>query len=113
MCYVSLFPDLKSKFSCIAYLLNWPYNNRLSSSQIISILFSEPHSSVGSVADLRTVCPWFDLQLGQNSLRRLMIVIMTGFIPLSPLSVVLTMVICGLERILCRVLVKRTPGKHG
>ena len=45
-----------------------------------------------------------------------MIVIATGFIPLSPLSVVLTMLcgkaVSGLERILCGVLVKRTPGKH-
>ena len=35
---------------------------------------------------------WFDPQLGQYSFRGLMIAIATGFIPLSPLSVVLTMV---------------------
>ena len=46
----------------------------------------------------------------------LMIVITTGFIPLSPLSVVSTMIMWkaanGLERILCGILVKGTPGKH-
>ena len=48
-----------------------------------------------------------------------MIVIGTGFILLSPLSVVLTMLLVsgkaasGLEKVLCRVLVKRTPGKYG
>ena len=54
---------------------------------------AEPHSSVDSVADLRAGGHWFDLQLGQHSFRGLMIVIATGFIPLSPLSVVSTMVI--------------------
>ena len=53
---------------------------------------AEPHSSVGSVADLRTGGRWFDPRLGQYSFRGLMIVIVTGFIPLSLLSVVLTMV---------------------
>ena len=42
---------------------------------------AEPHSSVGSVADWKTEGRWFDP-------RGLMIVIVTGFIPLSPLSVV-------------------------
>ena len=54
--------------------------------------YAEPHSSVGSIADLRTGGCWFDPRLGQYSFRGLMIVIATGFIPLSPLSVVLTMV---------------------
>ena len=49
---------------------------------------AEPHSSVGSVADLRAGGCWFDPWLGQYSVRGLMIVITTGFIPLSPLSVV-------------------------
>ena len=43
--------------------------------------------------DLRTGGRWFDPGLGQYPFRGLMIVIATGFIPLSPLSVVLTMVI--------------------
>ena len=54
----------------------------------------EPHSSVGSVADLRTGGRFFDPRLGQYSFRGLVIVIATGFVPLSlsPLSVVSTMV---------------------
>ena len=78
---------------------------------------AEPHTSVGSVVDLRTGGRWFDPQLSKYSFRGLTLVIATGFIPLSPLSVVLTM-LCGkaargLERILCKELVKRTPGKQG
>ena len=53
---------------------------------------AEPHSSVGSVADLRTGGRWFDPRFDQYSFRRLMIAIATGFIPLSPLSVVSTKV---------------------
>ena len=45
----------------------------------------KPHSSVGSNADLRTGGRWFDI--GQYSFGGLMIVIATGFIPLSPLLV--------------------------
>ena len=52
---------------------------------------AEPHSSVGSVADLRTGGHWFDPRPGQYSFRGLMIVIVTGFIPLSPMVVVSTM----------------------
>ena len=55
-----------------------------------SSLCAEPHSSVGSIADLRTG-RWFDSMLSQYSFQRLMIVIATGFIPLSMLSVVSTM----------------------
>ena len=51
-----------------------------------------PISSVGSVTDVRTGGRWFDLRLGQYSFWGLMIVIATGFIPFSPLSVVWTMV---------------------
>ena len=54
--------------------------------------FAEPHSSVVSVADLRTGGRWFDTLLGQYFFRELMIVIATGFILLSPLSVVSAMV---------------------
>ena len=49
--------------------------------------FAEPHSSAGSVADLRTGGHQFDPRLGKYSFTGLMIVIATGFIPLSPLSV--------------------------
>ena len=54
-------------------------------------LAAKPNSSVGRVADLRTGGRGFDPQLGQYSFRGLMIVIATGFIPRSPLSIVLTM----------------------
>ena len=47
-----------------------------------------PHSSVCSVADLRTGGRWFDPRLGQYSFRRLVIVIVVGFIFLPKLSVV-------------------------
>ena len=53
---------------------------------------AEPHSSVGSVADLRRGGRWFDPRLGQYSFQGLMIVIATGIIPLSLLHVVSTMV---------------------
>ena len=53
---------------------------------------AELHSSVGSVADLRTGSGWFYPRHGQYSFRGGMIVIATGFIPLSPLSVVPTIV---------------------
>ena len=53
------------------------------------LLFSAaPHSSVGSVADLRTGGGWFDPRLSQYSFRGLTISIATGFITLSPLSIV-------------------------
>ena len=77
----------------------------------------EPHSSVGSVGDFKTAGGWFDPRFDEYSFRKLMIVIAIGFIPLSPLYVVSTMVMwqitSGLERILCGELDKRTPGKHG
>ena len=84
-----------------------------------------PRSSVGGIADLKTGGGWFNPWLGQYSFGGLMIVIATGFIPLSPLSplsIVSTMVMwesrcgkaaSGLERILYGALVKRFPGKHG
>ena len=59
---------------------------------------------VGSVADLRTRGRWFDPRLGQYSFRGLMIVIATGF---SPLSFVSTMVMWESSQWL------GTPGKHG
>ena len=59
----------------------------------ILIYYAGPHSSVSSVADLRTGGRWFDPWLRQYSFRGLMIVIATGFIPLSPLSIVSTNVI--------------------
>ena len=54
--------------------------------------FAKPHSSVSSIADLRTGGRWFDPRLGQYSFRGLMKGIATGFIPLSLLSIDWTMV---------------------
>ena len=58
----------------------------------VSLDTAKPHSSAGSVADLRTGGHWFNTHLGQYSFQGLMMVIATGFIPLSPLSIVSTMV---------------------
>ena len=58
----------------------------------LNIYVAEPHSSVSSVADMRTGGHWFDPRLDQYSFRGLMMVMATGFIPLSLLSVVSTMV---------------------
>ena len=57
-----------------------------------SSIRAEPHSSIGSIADLRTGGRWFYPRLRQYSFRGRMIVIATGFIPLSLLSALSTMV---------------------
>ena len=77
-----------------------------------------PHSSVISVADMRTRGRWFDPRVGQYSFQGLMIVIATRFIPLLPLSVVSTMAIWESSQWLGNNIVrsagyKSTPGKHG
>ena len=77
------------------------------------VIRAEPHSSVSGVADLRPGGCCFDPWLGQYFFRGLMIVIATGFIPLSLLSLLFRQWLCGeaasgLERLLCKVLVKRT-----
>ena len=69
---------------------------------------AEPHSSVGSVQDLRTRGRWFDPRLGQYSFRGLMIVIATVVIPLSPLSIVLTMVMWESSQWLGKNIVRST-----
>ena len=70
-------------------------------------------SSVGSIADLRTGGGWFDPPLGQYSFRGLMIEIVTGFIPISQLSIVSTMVTWESSQWLGKSIVWRTPAKHG
>ena len=57
-----------------------------------SCLTAKPHSSVGSVVYLRTGGLQFDPWLAQYSFQGLMIVIATGFILLSPLSIVSSMI---------------------
>ena len=58
------------------------------------IVYCLPHNVWFSQlwVDLRTTGRWFDPRLGQYSFLGLLIVIVTGFIPLSPLSLVSTMV---------------------
>ena len=72
---------------------------------------AEPHSSVGSVADLRTGGHWFDPRLDQYSFRGLMVVIATGFIPLSLLSVVSTMVMWESSQWFGKNIVRSTGSK--
>ena len=71
------------------------------------LLRGEPHWSVSSTADL-TGGHWFDPWLCQHSFGRLMIVIATGFIPLSPLSVVSTKVMWESSQWLGKNIVWRT-----
>ena len=61
-----------------------------------------------AIADLRTGGRWFDPRHGQYSSRGLMIVIATGLIPLSPLSVVSTMVMWESSRWLGKNIVPST-----
>ena len=68
---------------------------------------AKPHSSVSSNADLRTGGCWFNPRLDQYSLWGLMIVIVTGFIPLSLLSVVWVMVMLESSQWLGKNIVRR------
>ena len=78
---------------------------------LVFLLCAEPNISVGSVMNLRTD-RWFD---PQYSFPGLMTVIMTGFIPLSLLPIVSTMVLWGSSQWLGKniVLIKTMPEKHG
>ena len=89
-------------------LLKQPWN-----SYIWTDFPAEPHCSVSTIADLRTGGRWFDSQVGRYSLRGLMTVIATGFIPLSPLSVVSTMVMWESSKWLGKNIVQYCPGKDG
>ena len=72
---------------------------------------AEPHSSVGSVADLRTRGRWFDPRLSQYPFRGLLIVIATTCILLSPLSVVPIMVMWESSHWLGKNIVRSTGKK--
>ena len=61
---------------------------------ILFIYKAEPQSSFDNTQDLRTGGPSFHPCLGQYSFGGLMIAIATGLIPLLPLSIVSTMVMC-------------------
>ena len=84
------------QFSLTIFILHQLRNKFLQLILIHLILlpgdYAEPHSSFGSTVDLRTGGCWFDPWLVQYSFQGLMIVIATGFIPLSLLSVVSTVV---------------------
>ena len=75
--YVKKKKSLKNRFSAF-YLC----------SMDLYCYITKPHSA----QDLRTGGRWFDPWLSHCSFRGLMIVIVIGFIPLSLLSIVLTMV---------------------
>ena len=64
------------------------YSRSIFSSSTILHPIAEPHSSVGSVQDLRAGGRPLDPLLVQNSFRELVIVIVAGFIPLPQLSIV-------------------------
>ena len=71
---------------------------------------SSPRTSVRNIKDLRTCGRQFNLQISE-------IVIVTGFSPLSLLSIVSTMNIWEsshwFEKNICRLLIKIIPEKHG
>ena len=69
---------------------------------------AKPHSSVGIVQALRTGGRRFDPRLGQYVFRGLMIVIETGFIPLSTLSIVSTIIMWKISQRLGRNIVQNT-----
>ena len=84
---------------------------------IYLFLTTEPHSSVGSVHALRRGGRLFNPRLGKNSFRGLMIVVVMGFIPLSPLPLFSRQwssgkSASGLARTESEVLVKRITRKH-
>ena len=116
-CWLPAFSPLPTMFSTLPRTnFNFPFTMILSSANALN-LDTEPHSSVGSVADLRTAGCWFNPGLGQYSLRGLMILVATSLIPLSHRFPLFRHRLCwkgarGLEKILCRSLVKITPGKH-
>ena len=67
-----------------------------------------PYGSDGIVKDLRTGGRWFDPRLGRYSFRGLITVIATGFISLSPMSVVSTMVMWESSQWLGKNIVRST-----
>ena len=67
----------------------------IATSIFVHLTLSEHDSSVGSVTDLRLGGSLFEPRLSQYSFQGLIIVIATGFIPHSPLSIVSTVVMWG------------------
>ena len=71
-----------------------------------------PKSWVSNMQDLKTGGRWFDSQLGQYSFQGLMIAIATGFISLSLLFVVSTMVVWKSSQWLGNNIVRSTGQKN-
>ena len=101
--FIVVFLRLRLKSSLHRYRKIRPVE-RYRRSSAFSVYSAEAHSSVGSIADLRTGGHW----LGQYSSRGLMIVIATGFIPLSQLSVVSTVVMWESSQWLGKNIVRST-----
>ena len=74
----------------------------------VPVVVAKDHCSVGSIANLRTGGRWIDPRLGHYSFRGLMIVIATGFILLSLLSVVSIMVMWESRQWLGKNIVRST-----
>ena len=72
----------------------WLKGGCLSKCRLPGMRRAETYSSIGSIQDSRTRGRWSDPRRGQYSFRGLIIVIATGFIPLSSLSIVSTIVMC-------------------
>ena len=103
----------RKKFGRINYNFNQVQENLLLfNTRVPDFFFEESQSTVGSVADLRTRGRWFDPRLGRYSFRGMMIVIATEFIPLSPLSVVSTMVTWESSQWLGKNIVRSTDEKN-
>ena len=106
--------------SANAFKLDWSQNlsfgkelNPLLHDPVLLLLREKPSPiAQSSIVDLRTGGRWFDPRIGQYSFRGFMRVIATGFIPLSLLSVVSTMVMWESGQWFGKNIVRNTPGKH-
>ena len=87
-------------------------DNKINVAHNIMMIFlfdmAELHSSVRSIVYLRTRGRLFNPQLSQYSFQGLMIVIATGFIPLSPLSIVLILIMWKSSQWLGKNIVRST-----
>ena len=106
----------KSWLSALSALTLMFYYKRLFSHCMVKGLTSiqttpSPCGSVGSVQNMRIGGHWFNPRLGQYSFQRLMIVTATGFISLSPLPIVSTMVIWESSQWLWKNIVQSTGKK--
>ena len=93
-----------------------PFSRQIMVDEYID-MYPLPHSSVGGVADLRTVGRWFDPRLSQYSFQGLMIVIATGFIPLAAVHCFDNGYVgkqpVAWKEYCAEYWLQKTPGKHG